>query len=70
MHPDHVGWVAPGGKSSFPNAEAFYGAADWDALIAPAPPEDISFLSDHHARHALKTCLSGFSSLRAVRSAF
>jgi glyoxylase-like metal-dependent hydrolase (beta-lactamase superfamily II) len=40
LHPDHVGWVAPGGVLFFPNAEIFYGAADWDALIAPAPAED------------------------------
>ncbi|WP_210583376.1 MBL fold metallo-hydrolase [Streptomyces sp. GESEQ-35] len=40
LHGDHVGWVAPGGKLFFPNAEIVYGAADWDALIAPAPAED------------------------------
>ncbi|POX63484.1 MBL fold metallo-hydrolase [Streptomyces sp. Ru62] len=40
LHADHVGWVAPGGNPFFPKAEVVYGAADWDALIAPAPAED------------------------------
>jgi glyoxylase-like metal-dependent hydrolase (beta-lactamase superfamily II) len=40
LHGDHVGWVAPGGTPFFPNAEVVYGAADWDALIAPAPADD------------------------------
>ncbi|MGW5617166.1 MBL fold metallo-hydrolase [Streptomyces sp. NPDC003877] len=40
LHADHVGWVAPGGKPFFPNATVVYGAADWDALMAPAPAED------------------------------
>jgi glyoxylase-like metal-dependent hydrolase (beta-lactamase superfamily II) len=40
LHGDHVGWVAPGGTPFFPNAEVVYGAADWDALIAPASADD------------------------------
>jgi len=40
LHGDHVGWVAPGGTLFFPNAEVVYGAADWDALIAPASADD------------------------------
>ncbi|WP_181387230.1 MBL fold metallo-hydrolase [Streptomyces sp. Act143] len=43
LHMDHVGWVAPnGGEPFFPNARVLYGAADWDALIAPAPEGDLS----------------------------
>ncbi|RPE40716.1 metallo-beta-lactamase superfamily protein [Streptomyces sp. Ag109_O5-1] len=40
LHYDHIGWVAPGGTLFFPAAEVVYGAADWDALIAPAPADD------------------------------
>jgi glyoxylase-like metal-dependent hydrolase (beta-lactamase superfamily II) len=40
LHPDHIGWVAPGGTLYFPNAVVVYGEADWDALIAPAPADD------------------------------
>ncbi|GAA2458358.1 MBL fold metallo-hydrolase [Streptomyces glaucus] len=40
LHADHVGWVAPAGTPFFPNAEVVHGAADWAALIAPAPVRD------------------------------
>jgi len=52
LHGDHVGWVAPGGKPFFPNAEVVYGAADWDALIAPAPAEDPARIGMAAARDA------------------
>jgi glyoxylase-like metal-dependent hydrolase (beta-lactamase superfamily II) len=52
LHMDHVGWVAPGGKLFFPNARVMYGAADWDALIVPAPPEDLSRTVMESARAA------------------
>lgn len=41
LHPDHIGWVAPGGQLAFPNAEVVYGAADWDALMSPLPGDDL-----------------------------
>lgn len=52
LHGDHVGWVAPGGKPFFPNAEVVYGAADWDALIAPAPAEDPARITMEAAKDA------------------
>ncbi|MFC9285103.1 MBL fold metallo-hydrolase [Streptomyces sp. NPDC057052] len=52
LHADHVGWAAPGGKPFFPKAEVMYGAADWDALIAPAPPEDFARIVMEGARAA------------------
>jgi glyoxylase-like metal-dependent hydrolase (beta-lactamase superfamily II) len=33
LHPDHVGWVAPGGTPYFPNARVVFGAADWEPLV-------------------------------------
>jgi glyoxylase-like metal-dependent hydrolase (beta-lactamase superfamily II) len=40
LHLDHIGWVVQQGKLFFPNAEVYYGAADWDALITPVDPTD------------------------------
>jgi glyoxylase-like metal-dependent hydrolase (beta-lactamase superfamily II) len=38
LHPDHVGWVAPGRRPYFPKARIVFGAADWEPLVAdPAP---------------------------------
>jgi glyoxylase-like metal-dependent hydrolase (beta-lactamase superfamily II) len=58
LHGDHVGWVAPGGTLFFPNAEVVYGAADWDALIAPAPADDPARIGMEAAKAA--------GSLRAI----
>lgn len=52
LHGDHVGWVAPGGALFFPNAEVIYGAADWDALIDPAPADDPSRIGMEAAKAA------------------
>ncbi|MFJ4926660.1 MBL fold metallo-hydrolase [Streptomyces sp. NPDC088736] len=52
LHADHVGWVAPGGKVYFPRAEVVYGAADWDALITPAPADDPARIVMEGARAA------------------
>jgi glyoxylase-like metal-dependent hydrolase (beta-lactamase superfamily II) len=40
LHYDHVGWVAPRGQLFFPNAEVYYGEADWAALIDSASEKD------------------------------
>jgi glyoxylase-like metal-dependent hydrolase (beta-lactamase superfamily II) len=39
LHPDHIGWVAPGGAPYFPRAEVVYGAADWP-LVEALPAGD------------------------------
>jgi glyoxylase-like metal-dependent hydrolase (beta-lactamase superfamily II) len=54
LHPDHIGWVAPGGQLAFPNADVVYGAADWDALMSPAPTDDPGRLGLEAARSAGK----------------
>jgi len=54
LHPDHIGWVAPGGELAFPNAEVVYGAADWDALISPLPDDDLGRIGLEAARSAGK----------------
>jgi glyoxylase-like metal-dependent hydrolase (beta-lactamase superfamily II) len=54
LHPDHIGWVAPEGQLAFPNAEVFYGAADWDALISQLPGDDPGRLGLEAARAAGK----------------
>ncbi len=41
LHLDHIGWVAPKGERLFfPNAEIYYGDADWTPLIANVPSDD------------------------------
>jgi glyoxylase-like metal-dependent hydrolase (beta-lactamase superfamily II) len=36
LHADHIGWVAPGGALSFPNAVVMCGAVEWETPpIAP-----------------------------------
>jgi glyoxylase-like metal-dependent hydrolase (beta-lactamase superfamily II) len=40
LHPDHIGWVAPGGTPHFPSARVVFGEADWQPFIADAAPED------------------------------
>jgi len=61
LHPDHIGWVAPKGKLTFPNADVVYGAADWDALVVPLPEDDAGRLGLEFARSAGK--------LRAIEGA-
>ncbi len=43
LHPDHVGWVAPGRRPYFPNARILFGAADWQPLVADAVPGSPGF---------------------------
>jgi glyoxylase-like metal-dependent hydrolase (beta-lactamase superfamily II) len=52
LHRDHIGWVVQDGRLFFPHAEVYYGAADWDALIAPAEPDDPARLIMEFARNA------------------
>ncbi|PHV66148.1 MBL fold metallo-hydrolase [Williamsia muralis] len=61
LHSDHVGWVAPRGESLyFPNAEVYYGEADWPALIENAGAGDpakivMEYASTHGVLHAMTT---------------
>jgi len=55
LHPDHVGWVAPGGAPYFPKARVVFGAADWGALIEPAPADDPGRVGLVGARDAGRT---------------
>jgi glyoxylase-like metal-dependent hydrolase (beta-lactamase superfamily II) len=54
LHPDHVGWVAPGRRPYFPNARILFGAADWQPLVADAVPGTPGFeiLDGLKAAHA------------------
>jgi glyoxylase-like metal-dependent hydrolase (beta-lactamase superfamily II) len=54
LHPDHVGWVAPGRQPYFPNARILFGAADWQPLVADAIPGSPGFeaLDGLKAAHA------------------
>ena len=52
LHPDHIGWVAPGGTLFFPRAQVVYGAADWDALIETSDPADPGRVGMEAARDA------------------
>jgi glyoxylase-like metal-dependent hydrolase (beta-lactamase superfamily II) len=58
MHPDHIGWAAPGGDRFFPDAEIICGAADWHAPASSAPGEE-------EARRGLKA-VEAAGALRAI----
>ncbi len=63
LHIDHIGWVAPKGERLFfPNAEIYYGDADWTPLIANVPSDDparlvMEFAREHGVLHPMSESL-------------
>lgn len=52
LHSDHCGWLESNGGPTFPNAEVFIGAADWEAFVeqgsaGPKRAERLRRVADH-----------------------